>query len=243
MIEYITCGDMSGILPIVKIGLIPRKIKLDRIVPVKTALNIVDNDDKREADATFLYLLTVKLHIELLKLSSKLQSISNINLEDYLILSFINAEVEVDKSKHLILVPKSAMVFIEQDDSHIKYNRSDYSRLVDGIEYKRYTRFAINSDSPIYHCSVEDLSNNEETPIVIDTPRKSWKDHSHLACRDLDKLHSFVKNLTEETKYVPFFHNAEGHPHYDVHQDYFEACIKLGAKLVSSKELINYINN
>jgi hypothetical protein len=86
--------------------------------------------------------------------------------------------------------------------------------------------------------------------IIIDTPRKwnlakngSHTTWCHMSSDDLHELHKFAELCN-----IPFcrFENKrkKKRPHYDVRgESEFQRCIENGAKLVTCKEFLIYLNS
>jgi len=83
---------------------------------------------------------------------------------------------------------------------------------------------------------MEELQKNT-IQIVIDTPSNGW---SHLVSSDIKSLHDFAERIGLK-KYM--FENKRGkkQPHYDINSKYFELAIKAGVKLITRKELFNFL--
>lgn len=78
--------------------------------------------------------------------------------------------------------------------------------------------------------------------ILIDHPTKrQGKEaaYSHMVADNLRELHVFAERM--EIKRC-WYENKKGkHPHYDVVQRQFSKAIENGAKLVTSREIVNFL--
>lgn len=73
--------------------------------------------------------------------------------------------------------------------------------------------------------------------ILIDTPRNGW---SHLVSDSIENLHNFAALLGVNKCW---FENKRGkfRPHYDLNEKHFDKAITLGAELVSSKTIVEFL--
>jgi hypothetical protein len=80
-----------------------------------------------------------------------------------------------------------------------------------------------------------------EAIVLIDKPRESWKNHSHMVSNDISFLHEFARKIGVK-RYM--FSNKKGKnkPHYDVHEKYFHKAVDNGAKVVPSSEIVRFLN-
>lgn len=79
-----------------------------------------------------------------------------------------------------------------------------------------------------------------EKIVLIDEPRKSWKNHSHMVSNDISFLHDFAKSIGVK-RYM--FSNKKGKnkPHYDVHEKYFKKAVESGASVVPSSDIVKFL--
>jgi len=76
--------------------------------------------------------------------------------------------------------------------------------------------------------------------ILIDEPRRSWKNHSHMVSNDLEALHKFAEEIGLG-RHMYSNKRGKNSPHYDVPARLFRAATEKGATLVPSKEIVNFL--
>lgn len=77
-----------------------------------------------------------------------------------------------------------------------------------------------------------------DTPLIYPNKRGKW---SHLVSNDLNALHAFVKKIGHTGRFQNKKKKGKKQPHYDLPEFLVPAALSAGAKQVTRKELLLFL--